>query len=146
MQNIPEIQIWNSFDSIDIHSSPLENGILIEIQDSAKTLPEELEKAIDGNWKKSIEEKELVDNQILYLSMPIECKHPSGKIIIPTNARGFKYNQAFNRNPDFHVRVDELNKYKLLSISTLCYLITKDDKLLFGTKINQNNQKKLVSN
>ena len=116
MQNIPEIQIWNSFDSIDINSSPLESGILIEVQDSAKTLPGELEKEIDGNWKKLIQEKELVDNQILYLSMPIECKRPSEKIIISTNTRGFRYTQAFNRNLDFHDRVEELNKYKLLSI------------------------------
>ncbi|MEK7845634.1 MAG: hypothetical protein AAB257_01575, partial [Nitrospinota bacterium] len=48
--------------------------------------------------------------------------------------------KAFNRNPNFYDRTEELNQYKLLHLSTHCHLKTTDNMLLFGTKKNQSNQ------
>jgi hypothetical protein len=65
---------------------------------------------------------------------------PGGNVLAITNVRGFKYTHAFNRNPQFHGLTDELSEYRLLSLSTHCQLVTKDNKVLFGTKRNQFNQ------
>lgn len=132
----PEIQIWNSF-LANISTDILNNNFLIEIEDSAKPLPEELEKKVNDNWNNISLRKKIVDNPILYLESIEEDKN---KIIVKTNIRGFRYTQAFNRNPDFYDLTKELNGYHLLSISTHCHLITNDKKILFGTKKNQFNQ------
>lgn len=126
----PEIQIWNSF-LVDISTDILSNKFLIEIEDSAKPLPEELEKKVNDKWDDVSLIKKIVDNPILYLESIEEDKN---KIIVKTNIRGFRYTQAFNRNPDFYNLINDLNNYHLLSISTHCHLITKDNKILFGTK------------
>lgn len=128
-----EIQIWNSFFA-DISTDIFSNKFHIKIEDSAKPLPEDLDKKVNDNWNKT---KKLTDNPTLYLE---SIKEEKGIITVNTNIRGFKYTQAFNRNPDFYQLTNELNQYKLLSISTHCHLITKDKKILFGTKKNQFNQ------
>lgn len=137
--NMSEIQIWNSFGLIPVYDNPDVNALSIKVDNDAETLPEELEKRIDQNWQKNLEKnKNAKDNPILYIKAPV--KTIDNKIIVETNVRGFRYTQAFNRNADFQEMTADLNKYKLLSISTHAHILTKDNKLLFGTKKNQFNQ------
>ncbi|PIN80892.1 hypothetical protein COV11_03020 [Candidatus Woesearchaeota archaeon CG10_big_fil_rev_8_21_14_0_10_30_7] len=53
---------------------------------------------------------------------------------------GFKYQQVFNRTPENKRWVPEANKQNILSCSTHTHLLSKDGKLLYGTKKNQFNQ------
>lgn len=138
---IPEIQIWNSFEE-PINISEKNEGDLfsIEIKDTAKDLPKELEDEVQEAWEDACVEKKLIDNPILFLTAPLEKKPDSGRIVAQTNVRGFKYTYSFNRNPNFYDMTEVLRDYSLLSLSTHCHLVTKDNKLLFGTKRDQFNQ------
>jgi hypothetical protein len=138
--NFSEIQIWSEFEKIPISSDAASSKLKINVTDDATALDQNLMEKIDGNWEKIASTKPVKDNKILYLTAkPIV----EGQVAsIDTNVRGFRYTQGFNRNAEFQNLVDDLNKYKLLSISTHVHLLTNDNnkKLLFGTKTNQFNQ------
>lgn len=137
---MPEIQVWNYFDTpIDISPDVSQNSLKVEITGEGKPLPEYLEKRVDENWDEvTANSPNAKDNPILFLEQPLQ--EDSEEIIVSTNFRGFKYTHAFNRNKEFHNLTDDLRKYSLLSISTHCHIVSKDNKLLFGTKKNQFNQ------
>jgi hypothetical protein len=133
------IQIWNEFGPIEVRSGITKNAFTIAVREDATPLPEELEKKVDENWTEvSQKNPEAKNNPILYLAkQPAE---DNGIVMVETNTRGFKYTQAYNRNKQYQDKTEELNRYKLLSLSTHCALKTRDNKLLFGTKKNQFNQ------
>jgi hypothetical protein len=134
-----EIQIWNMFGEIPISDDGEGDRLCIRVSNDATPLPEELEKKVDENWQATTAKSpNAKDNKILFLRSPVIVS--DGDITVDTNVRGFRYTQAFNRNPEFQELTDALNAYKLLSISTHAHLLTKDGKLLFGTKKNQFNQ------
>lgn len=133
------IQIWNSYGPVNIEPTTITNKFCIEIRKASEKIPEELEKKIDENWEKNcIKNPKAKNNPILYLAKPLEAG--KGRINAVTEERGFKYTQALNRDEILTDPSETLRKYKLLSISTHCHLVTKDNKLLFGTKKNQSNQ------
>jgi hypothetical protein len=137
-RNFSEIQIWSEFHKIPVSSDAASSKLKINVTDDAATLDQNLMEKVDSNWEKIASTKPVKDNKILYLTAkPIV----EGQVAsIDTNVRGFRYTQAFNRNAEFQNLVDDLNKYKLLSLSTHVHLVTNDHKLLFGTKTNQFNQ------
>lgn len=136
---ISEIQIWNEFGKIPINAEPSVSALKIRVYEDAMPLPDELEKKVDQNWQIAlVKNPNAKDNPILFLKAPIATQ--DGAALVETDVRGFRYTQAFNRNPEFQEMTDALNAYKLLSISTHAHLLTNDNKLLFGTKKNQFNQ------
>ncbi|MBW2973636.1 hypothetical protein KY346_04535 [Candidatus Woesearchaeota archaeon] len=138
MQNTPIIQIWNAFEPINIEPDN-GNKFKIEVRSPEKELPEELERKVDENWRRfCIRNSHVKGGKIIYLREPVA----SGRepITAVTEERHFKYTQAFNRDEILSNPTEILRKYRLLSISTHCHLVTKDDKILFGTKKNQSNQ------
>lgn len=136
-----EIQVWNTFGPIAITPDVLGNRFRIEVEESAKPLPENLEERVNNHWKQAVQKNpRLYDDPILYLASPLTEDKASGLTSVKANIRVFRYTHAFNRNPDFHNLTNELNRYGLLSFSTSCFLVTKDNKALFGTKRNQFNQ------
>ena len=132
----PEIQVWHSFeDAYNIEADVLSNNFLIEIKDNAKSLPKELQDRVDGVWNSACEKNpKMKDNPVLFLESLSVIE--DGKFTANTNTRGFKHTFAFNRNADFQDLTDELRDYSLLTFSTHCHLVTKDNKILFGTKKN----------
>ena|GEM_PF-4146992 len=137
MQNTSTIQIWNAFGPINIGPDN-GNKFKIEIRSPAKELPEELESKVDENWRRfCIKNSHAKGNNILYLAEPVISGEP---ITAVTEERHFKYTQAFNRDEILSNPAEVLRKYRLLSISTHCHLVTKDGKILFGTKKNQADQ------
>lgn len=134
------IQIWNNFGPIEIPTDIRKSKFTINVNPEAQPLPESLEKEVNSNWKETQRKNpNAKNNTVLYL-IPPKPEQTGQEVQIHTNARGFKYTQAYNRNKDWHQRTDELNAHKLLTLSTHCSILTQDNKLLFGTKRNQSNQ------
>ncbi len=138
--NSSNIQIWYSVpENINLSSESSQNKFQVKISDNTPELPAELEqKVADSLTNASKNGKNVTNNPILFLKEPVV--EDNGTITMNTDVRGFNYTYAFNRDKNLYHLVDELNKNKLLSISTHVHLLTKDNKLLFGTKKNQFNQ------
>ncbi len=134
MKNKSQIQIWSDFDGPKaITKDGLEDNYQVRVDNNTVELPENIKQDI----KRSIEGKPISDNPVPYL---VGIRNEKGLVTLDTNVRGFSVTFAYNRDKEFHKRVEELNKYKLLTSSTHCHLITNDGKIVFGTKKNQFNQ------
>ena len=139
-RKLPEIQVWHSYDeAFDIEADVKSNKFQIVINEDVKSLPEDLQKKVDENWDHACNKNpKMKDNPVLFLdSLLIE---KDGIFTLQTNSRGFRYTFAFNRTLDFNNLKDALAEYHLLINSTHCHIVTKDNKILFGTKRNQFNQ------
>src|SRR3989338_11686181 len=134
-----EIQVWNTFGPIRINETVGETQFRMRIDTTPLPLPSDLQARVNENWVAvTAKSPNAKDNLVLYVTSPVV--EENGVIVIPTTARTFRYTAAFNRNPTFHDDVAALNQHRLLTISTHCHLVTRDGKLLFGTKVNQFNQ------
>lgn len=134
-----EIQVWNTLGPIKINENVSDTHFRVRIDADAIPLPTDLQARVDENWAAvTAKSPTAKDNSVLYVTGAMA--EEDGVIVVPTTARNFRYTAAFNRNPIFHDEIDSLNKHKLLTISTHCHVVTRDGKLLFGTKINQFNQ------
>ena len=144
MSETPTIQIWNT---LKIKSSeelnPITNDFVVKLVE-AKQMPQSLEVEVDAEWQKNVQKNPKAKNApIIYLEDPLNegCYNDGEPFVIAhASVRGFKYTHAFNRTKEFHARTNELSDYRLLSFSTHGHLITRDGKILFGTKKNQFNQ------
>lgn len=143
-KNTPEqttVQIWNSFGNgtggVPVRDVP--NPDLLITIDEAPQLPQEIEAIVAASWNAAKEKNpKLKDNSTTYFAG--EPQITSEGITVPTVARGFRYTFAYNRDKENHNRVEELNQYKLLTLSQHTHIITADGKIMFGVKINQGNQ------
>ncbi|MBI4918690.1 hypothetical protein HY837_02080 [archaeon] len=61
-------------------------------------------------------------------------------VALSLHVAGFKYQQVFNRTPENKKLIPKANQQNILSCSTHVHLLSKDGKLLYGTKKNQFNQ------
>lgn len=141
---IPTIQIWNTFRaSVGGELNPIENPFVVDILQS-RPVPALLEAEVDAEWQKNVQKNpKAKDAQILYLESSVDTGVSGDKtpwVLAHASVRGFKYTQTFNRMKEFHGRTEELSAYRLLSFSTHSHLVSKDGKILFGTKKNQFNQ------
>lgn len=139
-KDMSEIQIWSSFER-PISKNPAKSKFKIEVYDNAKPLPEKLEEKVNMSWEANVlKNPNAKDNPTLFLATPQSNSINNGTISYRTNIRGFKYTHAFNRDKSFNELTGELNEYKLLTNSTHCHILTKDNKIVFGTKKNQFDQ------
>jgi hypothetical protein len=138
MEKIPEIQIWHENPKPVFHLDKENKTMIthtnfrINILEDKVSLPEDLEVRVSESWDSACEKKSLKDNPVLYLDS-IEGDQ------INSREGGFRYTYAFNRDMDFYNDVSSLNKYRLLTLSTHSHILTKDGRLLFGTKRDQFN-------
>jgi len=134
-----EIQIvYNFTKPMPLNRDINKSRIKVEVRENPQPIDNKLEEEIEKCWINSNIKKKLSNNIIPYLASPVIKRGGSYQIL--TEARGFRYTQAFNRDQDFYEKWDDLKRYSLLSLSTHCHILTQDGKILFGTKRNQSNQ------
>lgn len=135
-----EIQVWHFFDPIEIYKIFLDNKLVFKINKEIN-LPDNIVKKVDEKWNAELSKNsKLKDNLTTYLESPLFKDEKTGIMHINVISRGYRYSHVYNRTQDFYDLFEDLKKYKLLSISTHCHIISKDNKILFGTKKNQFNQ------
>ncbi len=141
-----EIQVWGMFDRIPVNQDVMDTHFRVKIEDdlTSRKLPSELEEEVQRVWATAtVKSPNIKDNLVPFLTGDVTS---NGNVYgVTTNVRGFRHVLSFNRTPSFSDRVQDLNQYKLLHLSTHGHVLVRgndgSDKIVYGIKTNQFKQR-----
>ncbi len=141
-----DIEIWDTQKAVvnqDVEQSKIRAYFFNE---GALNLSFEEEVFVEKEWNKFLDKNPKARNNLIpyHIQYGNNTKIHEGlkdvDVELTLHVTGFKYQQVFNRTAENKHLLNLANQKKILSCSTHVHLLSKDGKLLYGTKKNQFNQ------
>ncbi|MDD3322172.1 MAG: hypothetical protein PHS59_12095 [Paludibacter sp.] len=107
----------------------------IEVLDEEIVLPEEIEKEVNENWENfSLKNPDVAKDKGTYFFAGYDEIRKTDYVFMSK----FRYVQAFGRTKEFEKYACYVSANHITALSSLCLVLTTDNKLVFGVKENMN--------
>ena len=136
-RNHEKIYILESNISDPIMRVPNDSGYSIKIVDQEISLPGNIEKEVSVNWEKFKNKNSGIAEDKTTFFYSSYNKFENCDYVFPEK---FRYVQAFGRSNEFDKYACLVASNNLTALSSLCLILTSDNKMIFGVKKNMNNK------